>query len=99
MKAEALPVDNMPSRTYVLAVDLSLVCSNTTAEHEVALTKTLGSHYLKARSFNSTLSTSHHSNLTGVDASTDPNILFASEATCILGPDVTQGPYCKLSYL
>ena len=52
-------------------------------------------HYLKARSLNSTLSTSHHSSLTGVDASTDPSVLFASESTCILGPDVTQGPYCK----
>ncbi|CAG7939243.1 unnamed protein product [Penicillium olsonii] len=50
-------------------------------------------HYLKARSLNSTLSTSHHSSLTGVDASTDPSVLFASESTCILGPDVTQGPY------
>ncbi|CAG7944383.1 unnamed protein product [Penicillium salamii] len=50
-------------------------------------------HFLKARSLNSTLSTSHHSSLTGVDPSTDPNVLFGSEATCILGPDVTQGPY------
>lgn len=32
--------------------------------------------------------------MTDVNFSTDPSVLFASEATCILGPDVTQGPYC-----
>ncbi|CAI7645792.1 unnamed protein product [Penicillium glandicola] len=49
-------------------------------------------HLLKARS-DDALNTSHHSNLTGVDSSTDPDVLFGTEATCILGPDVTQGPY------
>ncbi|KAJ5123097.1 hypothetical protein N7448_009194 [Penicillium atrosanguineum] len=50
-------------------------------------------HFNKARSLDSVLNTDHHSNLTQVDMSTDPSILFGSEATCILGPDVTQGPY------
>ncbi|KAJ6113395.1 hypothetical protein N7523_006712 [Penicillium sp. IBT 18751x] len=50
-------------------------------------------HFNKARSLDSVLNTDHHSNLTHVDMSTDPSILFGSEATCILGPDVTQGPY------
>ncbi|KAJ5092468.1 hypothetical protein NUU61_007338 [Penicillium alfredii] len=49
--------------------------------------------FLKARDLSSTLNTSHHSNLTNVSPSTDPHVLFGSEATCILGPDVTQGPY------
>ncbi|KAJ5253918.1 hypothetical protein N7497_011016 [Penicillium chrysogenum] len=49
-------------------------------------------HLLKARS-DSALDTSHHSNLTGVDYSTDPDVLFGTDATCILGPEVTQGPY------
>ncbi|KAJ5375659.1 hypothetical protein N7517_007665 [Penicillium concentricum] len=49
-------------------------------------------HYLKARSTDA-LDTSHHSNLTGVDSSTDPDVLFGTDATCILGPEVTQGPY------
>ncbi|KAJ5709720.1 hypothetical protein N7493_010011 [Penicillium malachiteum] len=49
--------------------------------------------FLKARDLDTELNTSHHSNLTGVDQSTDPSILFGSESTCILGPDVTQGPY------
>ncbi|CDM37322.1 hypothetical protein DTO013E5_7556 [Penicillium roqueforti] len=49
-------------------------------------------HFLKARS-DDALDTSHHSNLTSVDYSTDPEVLFGAEATCILGPEVTQGPY------
>ncbi|KAJ5519333.1 Intradiol ring-cleavage dioxygenase, core [Penicillium expansum] len=50
------------------------------------------SQLLKARS-DSALDTSHHSNLTGVEPSTDPDVLFGTDATCILAPDVTQGPY------
>ncbi|KAJ6021203.1 hypothetical protein N7540_006707 [Penicillium herquei] len=49
--------------------------------------------FLKARDLDTELNTSHHSNLTSVDQSTDPSVLFGSESTCILGPDVTQGPY------
>ncbi|KAJ5632764.1 hypothetical protein N7490_009103 [Penicillium lividum] len=51
------------------------------------------SQFLKARDLDTVINTSHHSNLTSVDMSTDPSVLFGSEATCILGPDVTQGPY------
>ncbi|RQM05775.1 hypothetical protein DH86_00003987 [Scytalidium sp. 3C] len=40
----------------------------------------------------SSLNTSHHSSL-DVNFNTNPTLLFASNATCILGPDVTQGPY------
>ncbi|KAJ5180129.1 hypothetical protein N7492_003339 [Penicillium capsulatum] len=49
--------------------------------------------FLKARSTEDVLNTSHKSNMTNVHPSTDPSVLFGSEATCILGPDVTQGPY------
>ncbi|KAJ5663236.1 hypothetical protein N7507_003967 [Penicillium longicatenatum] len=49
--------------------------------------------YLKARDLDTVVNTSHKSNLTNVDMSTDASVLFGSEATCILGPDVTQGPY------
>ncbi|KAE8384116.1 Intradiol ring-cleavage dioxygenase [Aspergillus alliaceus] len=48
--------------------------------------------FLKARDLDTVLNTTHHSTL-DVDLSTDPEVLFASNATCILGPDVTQGPY------
>lgn len=55
-------------------------------------------NFLKARDLDSILATSHASNLTGVDFNTDPNVLFSSEGTCILAPDVTQGPYCQFTY-
>lgn len=29
-----------------------------------------------------------------VNPSTDPSVIFASDSTCILGPDTTEGPYC-----
>lgn len=51
--------------------------------------------YLKSRDLDSALNTTHHSDL-DVNPSTNPSVLFGSEATCILGPDVTQGPYCLL---
>lgn len=44
----------------------------------------------------SSLNTSHFSSL-DVDFDTDPEVLFTSNATCILGPDVTQGPYCRFT--
>jgi hypothetical protein len=97
MKAGASPVASMLSRTCVPAVALIQVCSLANPVHEKNANQCSDGHFLKARSLNSTLSTSHHSSLTGVDASIDPSVLFASEATCILGPDVTQGPYCKPS--
>jgi hypothetical protein len=50
--------------------------------------------FLKARDLDTLLNTSHHSNLTNIDQTTNPEILFKSEGTCILAPDVTQGPYC-----
>ncbi|KAE8318470.1 Intradiol ring-cleavage dioxygenase [Aspergillus transmontanensis] len=52
-----------------------------------------GARYLKARDLDSVLATDHHSNLTHVDPSTDPRVLFGSEGTCIVQPEVTQGPY------
>ncbi|KAJ5980550.1 hypothetical protein N7481_007848 [Penicillium waksmanii] len=50
-------------------------------------------NFLKARDLDTALATSHASNLTGVDFNTDPSLLFTSEGSCILAPDVTQGPY------
>ncbi|RAK96858.1 intradiol ring-cleavage dioxygenase [Aspergillus ibericus CBS 121593] len=47
---------------------------------------------LKARDLDTILNTTHHSSL-NVDLNTDPSVLFASNASCVLGPDVTQGPY------
>jgi protocatechuate 3,4-dioxygenase beta subunit len=39
------------------------------------------------------LGTDHKSNLTGITVDTDPTTLFAGNNSCILTPEVTQGPY------
>ncbi|KAE8372306.1 Intradiol ring-cleavage dioxygenase [Aspergillus bertholletiae] len=48
--------------------------------------------FLKARDLDTVLNTTHHSTQ-NVNLSTDPEVLFASDSTCILAPDATQGPY------
>ncbi|ORY12234.1 extracellular dioxygenase, partial [Clohesyomyces aquaticus] len=49
--------------------------------------------YLRARDLDSVLATDHHSNLTGITTETDPSVLFTGNASCILTPETTQGPY------
>ncbi len=50
------------------------------------------------RDLDTVISTSHHSNLTGVTNNTDAATLFAGNSSCVLAPEVTQGPYCKSSF-
>ncbi|KAF2625351.1 aromatic compound dioxygenase [Macroventuria anomochaeta] len=50
-------------------------------------------NYLRARDLDTVLATSHASNLTGITADTDPSVLFTGNNSCILTPEVTQGPY------
>lgn len=63
----------------------------------------LGAPLIKSRDLESSLNTTHHSDLKGVTTHTDPEVLFAYNPACVLGPDVTQGPYCayiiKTSFL
>ncbi|KAF2846335.1 aromatic compound dioxygenase [Plenodomus tracheiphilus IPT5] len=50
--------------------------------------------YLRIRDLDTVLATSHASNQTDITSTdTDPSILFASNNSCILTPEVTQGPY------
>lgn len=49
--------------------------------------------YLKARDTETVLATSHHSNLTGITLETPESQLFADNSSCVLQPDVTEGPY------
>lgn len=58
----------------------------------------LGAPFLKPRDLTTVLNTSHESSL-NVDLSTDPSVLFSSNATCVLASDVTQGPYCMVIVL
>ncbi|RAK75285.1 intradiol ring-cleavage dioxygenase [Aspergillus fijiensis CBS 313.89] len=48
---------------------------------------------LKARDLTTILNTSHLSSLDVTENTQDYDTLFASNASCVLGPDVTQGPY------
>jgi hypothetical protein len=49
--------------------------------------------YLRVRDVDDVLNTDHHSNLTGITVDSDPSILFSGNNSCILSPEVTQGPY------
>ncbi|KAF1940819.1 aromatic compound dioxygenase [Clathrospora elynae] len=60
---------------------------------EERLMKAIERSYLRARDLNASLATSHESNMTGITVDTDPSILFAGNNSCILSPEVTQGPY------
>lgn len=57
------------------------------------LTKKLDT-YLRARDVDEVLATDHHSDLKGLTADTDPTTLFTGNSSCILTPEVTEGPYC-----
>ncbi|KAF2035371.1 aromatic compound dioxygenase [Setomelanomma holmii] len=60
---------------------------------EKARAKRAISPYLRARDLDSVLATSHKSNLTSITADSDPSVIFSSNSSCILTPEVTQGPY------
>lgn len=47
------------------------------------------------RDFEEVLNTDHHSNASVTPDSPD-DIVFAGNASCILQPETTEGPYCKL---
>jgi len=47
------------------------------------------------RDLEEVLSTSHDESSTGYTADTDPSKLFSGNSSCLLTPEVTQGPYCK----
>jgi protocatechuate 3,4-dioxygenase beta subunit len=49
--------------------------------------------YLRARDVDSVLNTDHHSNMTGITTDSDPSLLFSGNNSCVLSPEVTQGPY------
>jgi protocatechuate 3,4-dioxygenase beta subunit len=57
------------------------------------LTLSTESPYLRARDVDSVLVTNHKSNLTGITVESGPSILFSGNGSCILSPEVTQGPY------
>ncbi|KAH8831043.1 aromatic compound dioxygenase [Flagelloscypha sp. PMI_526] len=52
----------------------------------------------KKRDFDEVLNTNHHSNLTGLTNDTDPSV-FLTNPSCVLGTEVTEGPYYVASEL
>jgi hypothetical protein len=52
--------------------------------------------FLKARDADTVLATNHTSPIVYSPA-TDEEIIFAGNSSCVLSPETTQGPYCKLS--
>ncbi|KIW04501.1 hypothetical protein, variant [Verruconis gallopava] len=55
--------------------------------------------YLKARDLDSVVNISHHSSLTGLTASSTDETIFSGNSSCILNPEVTEGPYYVLGEL
>jgi hypothetical protein len=49
--------------------------------------------YLRVRDVVDVLNTDHHSNLTGITVDADPSVIFSGNNSCVLSPEVTQGPY------
>lgn len=47
------------------------------------------------RDLDTILATDHNKTSLGYTANTDPTTLFAGYNSCLLTPEVTQGPYCK----
>lgn len=56
----------------------------------------LGVGGIAKRDLASVLATSHNSTSLGYSLNTDVATLFAGNNSCVLTPEVTQGPYCKL---
>lgn len=50
---------------------------------------------LKKRDISDVLNTNHNKTEQGFTVDTDPATLFAGYNSCLLTPEVTQGPYCK----
>ena len=53
----------------------------------------LAKRMVKKRDLDDVLNTNHHSNLTGISTDVDESVLFADNSSCVLAPDVTEGPY------
>ncbi|CAN8106025.1 unnamed protein product [Discula destructiva] len=63
------------------------------ARRQRALENAQASRGLKKRSLASVLATDHNATSLGYTAATNAATLFSGNASCILTPDVTQGPY------
>lgn len=66
------------------------------ARRSAQLEKARQKRGLKKRDLDSILATSHNQTDQGYTVNTDAATLFSGINSCVLTPEVTQGPYCKL---
>lgn len=64
------------------------------ARRTAALEKARAKRSLKKRTLTSVLATDHNQTSLGYTENTDAATLFSGNNSCILTPEVTQGPYC-----
>lgn len=50
--------------------------------------------YLRTRDLATAANTSHLSDLTGLTSDSTDSTIFSGNSSCILNPEVTEGPYC-----
>ena len=67
------------------------------ARRSAQISKARQKRGLKKRDLESVLSASHNQTDQGYTLNTDASTLFAGINSCVLTPEVTQGPYCKSS--
>lgn len=65
------------------------------ARRTAAVEKARAKRALKKRDLDTVLATDHNSTDLGYTQNTDAATLFSGYSSCILTPEVTQGPYCK----
>lgn len=68
------------------------------ARRSAAVEKKRAAKGVQRRDVDSDLSTSHNSTDLGYTENTSISQLFSSNGSCLLTPEVTQGPYCKFPF-
>lgn len=66
------------------------------ARREAVVQKARQKRNLTKRDFAAVLATDHNKTTSGFTQNTDAATLFAGYNSCLLTPEVTQGPYCRL---
>lgn len=66
------------------------------ARRQAVVEKARRKRGLKKRDFDAVLGTDHNKTALGYTRNTDAATLFSGYKSCLLTPEVTQGPYCKL---
>lgn len=71
------------------------VSERNVARRTAVIEKARAKRGLKKRDLDTVLATSHNATELGYTVNTDAATLFSGNNSCVLTPEVTQGPYCK----